>query len=124
MYHLDLGMSEELPHGEVMMSTAVTDPETFEKIRAIVGSRNIIPLSYNEAVKFATNMIDIGDTLVMSGNCPALHDDLIDRGYQVIMPADYGREKFEFGQGGVHCMTNDVQQPARGRHRKALKLSI
>lgn len=113
MYHLDTGMSEELPHGEVMISPKVTNKVTFNKIAGIVGRENVIKLSDDDAEKLATNMIDVGNTLVMTGNCRKLRRKLSGRGYKVILPADYGQKDFEFGLGGVHCMTNDLQQPKR-----------
>jgi N-dimethylarginine dimethylaminohydrolase len=115
MYHLDTGMSEELPHGEVMISPLVTDSATYEKIRAIVGWKNVIPLSNDEALGMATNTIDVGETLLMTKNFPALRGVLIECGYKVIMPSDYGMESFEFGEGGVHCMTNDIRQVTQPR---------
>lgn len=113
MYHLDTGMSEELPHGEVMISPKVTNRETFRRISGIVGKENVIKLSDEDAENLATNMIDVGNTLVMTGNCRKLRRSLAGRGYKVVLPADYGQENFEFGMGGVHCMTNDIQQPKR-----------
>jgi N-dimethylarginine dimethylaminohydrolase len=118
MYHLDTGMSEELPHGEVMISPRVTNKQTFNKIAGIVGRDNIIRLSNGDAENLATNMIDVGDTLILTGNCKKLRRKLAGRGYKVILPADYGQDNFEFGLGGVHCMTNDIEQP---RRRQALK---
>ena len=113
MYHMDTGMSEELPNGEVMLSSLVTDKETYQKICDIVGAENVIDLSKDEAARLATNVIDVGDTLVMTGNCKDLREKLTDKGYTVIMPDDYGQSSFEFGLGGVHCMTNDLRQPRR-----------
>ena len=113
MYHMDTGMSEELPHGEVMISPRLTDSETYEIICDIVGQENIIELTDDEAKALETNMIDVGNTLVMTGVCASLEEKLTARGYSVITPADYGRESFEVARGGVHCMTNDVAQPVR-----------
>ncbi|MEZ0261191.1 MAG: hypothetical protein ACAH80_09285 [Alphaproteobacteria bacterium] len=113
MYHLDTGMSEELPKGEVMISPKVTDQKTYQAIIDIVGADKIIKLSNAEARKLATNMIDVGNTLVMTGNCKKLSAKLESRGYDLIQPKDYKLPDFEFGAGGVHCMTNDVRQPRR-----------
>ena len=113
MYHMDTGMSEELPRGEVMLSPLLTDSETCEIICDIVGQDNVIELTDDEAKTLATNMIDVGDTLVMTGACASLEEKLTARGYSVITPADYGRESFMVALGGVHCMTNDIPQPLR-----------
>lgn len=108
-----MGMSEELPHGEIMLSPRVTDKATYQKIVDIVGPDNVIELSDNEAKNLAPNMMDVGNTLVMSGNCNNLREKLKARGYTVVMPDNYAQRKFEFGEGGVHCMTNDVRLPKR-----------
>lgn len=110
MYHMDTGMSEELPHGEVLLSPLVTDKKTYEKICNIVGPQNVIKLSNTDAFNLATNMIDVGNTLIMTGNCRKVREQLVKKGYTVVMPEDYGQPDFEFGAGGVHCMTNDVRQ--------------
>lgn len=114
MYHLDTGMSEELPYGEVLISPRVTDRKTLDKIKKIVGQKNIISLSDQDAKNLATNMIDVGDTLILTGTCKKLRRILQRRGYKVVMPSDYKQKDFEFGLGGVHCMTNDIPLP-RGK---------
>jgi len=108
MYHLDTGMSEELPNGEVMISRRVTNKEAYDVICRAIGEDKIIELADDEAGNLASNMIDVGDMLIMTGNCPSLKEKLEARGYRVIGPADYGQKSFEFGLGGVHCMTNDL----------------
>ncbi len=109
MYHMDTGMSEELSHGEVMLSPLLTDRDTYQKILDIVGPKNVIELTNDEARNLATNMIDVGDTIIMTGVCRDLGKKLAGRGYKVISPDAYGQKDFEFGGGGVHCMTNDVR---------------
>lgn len=110
MYHMDTGMSEELPNGEILLSPLLTDVDTYERICEIVGYENVIQLFDDEADRLATNMISVGDTLVMTGVCDDLRGELAARGYKIVMPDDYGQEDFEFGLGGVHCMTNDVKR--------------
>jgi N-dimethylarginine dimethylaminohydrolase len=124
MYHLDTGMSDELPHGEVMISPKVTDEKTYKIIRDIVGEENIIELTDEEAKGLVTNTVNVGDTLVMTGTSDSLRQKLAER-YSVVMPDDYGLETFGFGHGGVRCLTNDVprkqqqkpQQPSASRFK-------
>jgi len=113
MYHLDTGMSEELPKGEVMLSPLVTDRLTYETICNIVGKDKVIELKNEDAKDMATNMINVGNTIIMTSNCDDVQKQLTTRGYKVVSPADYGQTTFAFGRGGVHCMTNDVPSPAR-----------
>lgn len=118
MYHLDTGMSEELARGHVMISPLVTDKTTYQQIVDIIGAEKIIELSREEANVMSTNMINVGSTLVMTGNSDTLREKLAAKNYKAAMPGDYGQDNFEFGAGGVHCMTNDVPSSSPRRPRQ------
>jgi len=108
-YHLDLGMSEELPHGEVLLWPRVTDEETYKEIRNVVGHDNVIEVNDMDAKRMITNMISIDDALIMTADGSAeVKGKLESLGYRLVLPGGYGQSSFEFGQGGVHCMTNDL----------------
>jgi N-dimethylarginine dimethylaminohydrolase len=114
LYHLDTGLSEMLPHGEILISPQVTSSAVFDRIVALAGGeKNIIRLSEDETKELATNFTAVGKTIVMTGALPELKRKLEKRGYKVAMPSDYGLRSFESGQGGVHCMTNELPASAR-----------
>lgn len=109
LYHLDLGMTYALPNGEIIIYPGVTDEETYTRIQEIVGADNIIEIDRETALTFSTNFNHVGNTIIMTGTTPELTEILEGRGYEVVSPEDYGMETFEFGLGGVHCITNEIR---------------
>lgn len=114
-YHLDLGLSEPLANGEVLFHDGVTDMRHAYLIEDIVGADKIVPVDEKDGRLFATNLVSVGKTLVMTGVTDDLKDTLKGLGYTAIGPQDYGVDKFKLGTGGVHCVTNaDKPRDKRG----------
>lgn len=107
-YHLDLGMTYALPNGEVILYPGVTDEATYASIVDVIGAENIIEIDRDTASTFVTNFNHAGNTIVMTGSAPQLTEDLENRGYRVVTPDQYDLPNLQFGQGGVHCMTNEI----------------
>lgn len=111
-YHLDLGMSNQLPNGEVILYRGVTDQDTYTRIVESVGVENVIEVDAETANSYSINLNFSGNTIILSGDSPELREQLEERGYKVVTPSDYGLDTFEFGQGGVHCITNEIPENA------------
>lgn len=109
-YHLDLAMSERLPGGEVLFYEAVTDDYTASRIKEIIGSDDIIPISRQSAASLSTNLVFNGSNVVLTKDQPDLEKLLTEKGYAVLSPLDFGAADFSLGGGGVHCMTNELDK--------------
>lgn len=106
LYHLDTGMSEALPNGEVLLSPDVTDKATLSKIFARVGKANIILLEPADSLSYAANMMVVNKTIISTRMSVSLREKLETRGYQVMEGKDFGLDQLSFGMGGPHCKVN------------------
>lgn len=116
-YHLDLGLSEPLEGGHVLFHDGVTDMRHAYLIEDIVGADKIVPVDEENGRLFATNLVALGKTLVMTGVTEDFKDTLKGLGYAAIGPQDYGVDKFLLGTGGVHCVTNTGKLQHGAAHR-------
>ena len=105
-YHLDLGM-KPLPNGEFVIFPEFTDPETYSDILELVGEDNIIEIDKETAERYVTNFATVGNSLVMTDTTSELQETLEGKGYNIISPEQYGLDSFEFGKGGLNCITNE-----------------
>ncbi len=104
LYHLDTGMSEELPRGEVLLSPDISDPETIHIIRNRIGDENIIFISREDSLNYAANLVSLGDTIIPNGISHDLQERLERRGYKV-------KPQPGFNYGGPHCNANILPVP-------------
>ncbi|PZP54052.1 MAG: hypothetical protein DI586_10350 [Micavibrio aeruginosavorus] len=106
LYHLDTGMSEPLAGGEVLLSPDITDPETFGRITAIIGLKNVILLNRQDSLNYAANIIAIENTVITPSMSIPLRSRLEAKGYRVLEGKDFGLDQLGFGYGGPHCNVN------------------
>ena len=114
-YHLDLGMSEPLTRGEVLMYPDITDPESYNRMKEIIGEDNIIPITREEAADGSAGCICNGNVLIMSKVSDRLRSILEDKGYTVITAKDFGLDNFSFQGAESHCYTNVIHDPGAFR---------
>lgn len=106
LYHLDTGLSEPLPNGEVLLSRDLTDAPTLKKISDRVGEKNIIYLSRADSLRYTANIMTVGNTIISPSMSPALRKNLEGRGYNVVEGKDFDLDRLSFGMGGPHCNIN------------------
>lgn len=111
LYHLDVGMTEELPDGDAGICKQMTTQEIYSQIIEIIGKDKIIDITYEEASRMAANLKMVGRIAVLTGNAPLFAATLNARNYGTILPADMGQSNLVIAEGGVHCMTNDLLSP-------------
>ena len=112
-YHLDLGMSEPLPRGEMVIWPSITDEKTYAEICDIVGRDKIIEISRSEAYgRRAAGLVPIqGDTILLTQR-GIVESQLNQRGYKTIIPDQYGAWTFSASSdASAHCGTNPLPRP-------------
>lgn len=107
-YHLDIGFSKRLFHGEHLICPDVTDAQTYQKIKDIIGRDKIIEIDQEDAIRGSACSVSHGKTIVMSGVSESLKLKIQSRGYSIITAADYGMDSFDFESAGVDCLTNEL----------------
>ena len=112
LFHLDLGMSQELPNGEHLLSPHVTDKDTFKAIQERLGDKKTIVLTdERDTVDYSANLAVASKTnLVMNAASPTLQEDLKARGYTPVLPNQFGQHTFLIASGGPDCQTNSLPQ--------------
>lgn len=110
LYHLDLGLTDELPNGEVLVYPDIADKATIDTIGIIVGKEKLIPVTnVTEVYDAALNLNYTGNTVILTSPVPETTGFLKGQGYEVITPDQYGLQNFSFGDAGVHCFTNELR---------------
>jgi hypothetical protein len=112
LFHLDLGMSQELPNGEHLLSPHVTDKDTFKAIQERIGDKKIILLTdERDTSDYSANLAVASRTnLVMNAASDTLKSDLKARGYTPVLPDQFGQYNFLIASGGPDCQTNTLPQ--------------
>ena len=108
IYHLDLGMSEPLANGEMIICPDMTFPENYQAICDIIGKDRIIEITHSEALDLSANLVSHGHNIFMSRASHRLRDILEDKGYNVFESKDYGLNSFVIADSGPHCLTNTL----------------
>lgn len=108
LYHLDVGMTEELPDGEAGLCKQLTTEDVYYQIIEIIGKNNILDIGFDEASGMAANLKMVSRIAVLTSNAENFATALQERKYDTILPRHMGQEDFIIGQGGVHCMTNEL----------------
>lgn len=109
-YHLDT-FTMVLPHGEIMIYPHATTQEFMDELTGRVGADNIIRLETADAQAAVTNLMSVGDTLVMPAASPELTAQLQERGYKVVTPASFPENNISFythQRGYLHCQTQEL----------------
>ncbi len=116
IYHLDLALSEQLPGGKVLFDRSITDDHTAEKIAETFGQQNIIPITNEEAISGAANILLVNQTAVLTREMPRVQDMLEQAGIRTLSAQDFERasnplldemiqrDQFMYGNGGMRCM--------------------
>lgn len=108
LYHLDLGMSEPLSNGKILMYPGITSPEMYQKMRDIIGGHRIIEIKLEEALNLGTNLVNHGMNVVMSKASNRLRGILNNDGFRAFDASDYGLKNFVIMDSGPHCLTNEL----------------
>lgn len=108
LYHLDLGMSEPLQNGEVLICPDITYPEKYQQIKDVLGATRIIEVTREEALNMSTNLVQHGTNIIMSTASNRLRGILEEKGYHVFEAKDYGLNNFVIMDSGPHCLTNEL----------------
>jgi N-dimethylarginine dimethylaminohydrolase len=108
LYHLDLGMSEPLQNGEILICPDITTPEKYQQIRDILGATRIIEVTREEALNMSTNLVQHVSNIIMSKASNRLRGILQEKGYHVFDAKDFGLKNFVIMDSGPHCLTNEL----------------
>ena len=108
LYHLDLGMSEPLQNGEILICPDITTPEKYQQIKDILGANRIIEVTREEALNMSTNLVQHGSNIIMSKASNRLRGILQEKGYHVFDAKDFGLKNFVIMDSGPHCLTNEL----------------
>lgn len=115
-FHLDTFMAV-LPHGEVAIYPDATNRKGMTNIREALGADpKIYKLGRSSAYGMATNLVAVGNNVVMTADDTDLREALAQWKYNVITPQTVGLEpgfSWQIGQGGARCLTS-FPLPARG----------
>ena len=110
-YHLDMGMTEPLFNGEVLIYPKMCTPENYEEISGRIGRSNVVEMTRDEGSACSANMISNGANTIISEPSNRLRTLFKDRGMHVISATDFGVKSFEVGDANAHCLTNVIRQP-------------
>ena len=100
-YHVDVCLCP-LADGHLIYSPDAFDEYGRAVIEANVPADKLIPVSAEEAARFACNAVNINDTVIFNQGSAQLTDDLKARGFQVI-PVDLS--EFLKSGGSSKCLT-------------------
>ena len=100
-YHVDVCLCP-LADGHLIYSPAAFDEYGLAVIEANVPAEKLIPVSPEEASRFACNAVNINDTVIFNQGSSQLTDALKARGFQVI-PVDLS--EFLKSGGSSKCLT-------------------
>jgi N-dimethylarginine dimethylaminohydrolase len=114
-YHLDTAIGV-LPDGQYLINPTCTDQATLTALRNRVGADNIVEVDRNER-RYVSNMVTVGNTLIMPACSPALANRLSDLGYTTVTPETVGLPAgaWDIQRGSVHCMTQEAMLNIRSR---------
>lgn len=100
-YHIDVCLCP-LQDGHLIYSPDAFDEYGRTVIEANVPAKKLIPVSIEEAARFACNAVNIGDTVIFNQGSPQLMDDLKARGFRVIQ---VDLSEFLKSGGSSKCLT-------------------
>lgn len=100
-YHIDVCLCP-LQDGHLIYSPDSFDEYGRAVIEANVPAKKLIPVSPEEAARFACNAVNIGDTVIFNQGSPELTKDLQDRGFQVL---SVDLSEFLKAGGSSKCLT-------------------
>ncbi len=100
-YHIDVCLCP-LQDGHLIYSPDAFDEYGRAVIEANVPEKKLIPVSPEEAARFACNSVNIGDTVILNQGSGKLVDDLKQRGFQVI---EVDLSEFLKAGGSAKCLT-------------------
>lgn len=100
-YHIDVCLCP-LQDGHLIYSPDAFDEYGRAVIEANVPEHKLIPVSMEEAARFACNAVNIGDTVILNQGSSKLVDDLRRRGFQVL---EVDLSEFLKAGGSAKCLT-------------------
>lgn len=106
-YHLD-GALGVLPSGEAVVCREVLGHAALGLLDKYIGRERIIPVSREEALKGAANLITVGAHVIAPYAPLSMREALGNRGYTVLTPKDVGLAEGAWmfaPMGGVRCAT-------------------
>jgi N-dimethylarginine dimethylaminohydrolase len=110
-YHLDTALCA-LPCGGVIYYPAAFTPAALDTIHTRVAPADRIPLTLEDAARFAANAVVVGRSIVLSSCSPELRRTLEQRGYRVIeTPLD----AFQRSGGSACCLTLRLDHRAQAQ---------
>ena len=108
LFHLDTALSV-LADGTALVCEEAFTPDALKKLHALPLA-GLIPVAHEEAQRFATNVVEVGDTVVTGSWAPQLARRLIERGKHVVYTQ---LDQFHNAGGSAACLV--------ATHRKALR---
>ncbi len=107
-FHIDTSLAP-LQNGHIICHKSGMTKDAFEKLTKVSGKDNLIIVSEEDALKYASNLILLGDNnIIMPKTSPKLLSEIEGRGYNVVQ-IDLS-QFVNLSGGGAHCLTNRVNQ--------------
>ncbi|MDX1922467.1 MAG: hypothetical protein SFW65_05000 [Alphaproteobacteria bacterium] len=107
LYHLDL-ITSVLPNGRLMVFPPGLTARSMEDLRKIYGN-NIVTIQNGEEQTAVANATYVGNVMIANQVPERLRAELLKQGIRVVSASDIGPNiNFTFGQGSVHCLTNEI----------------
>ena len=111
LFHLDTALTV-LKDGTALVCETAFTKEALRALRSFPFA-GIVPVSHEEALRFATNVVEVGDTIVTGSWAPRLAEHLLKNGRNVIYTQ---LDQFHRAGGSAACLVathRKAPQPAR-----------
>ncbi|MBX2859607.1 MAG: hypothetical protein KTR14_00100 [Vampirovibrio sp.] len=100
-YHIDVCLCP-LSDGHLIYYPGAFDPYGLAVIESQVPENKRVPVTAEEAARFACNAVNVNDTIVLNQGSPRLEEELKAKGFQVV-PVDMS--EFIKSGGSAKCLT-------------------
>lgn len=107
-YHLDFALAEKQQDGSVPYCPRAFMPVANERLRSIYKGKELLPVSYQDAIRGGLNMKANGRDIVTTHVSKVMRENFSARHLRLVDPKAYGVENFLIKNAGVHCITNDL----------------
>jgi N-dimethylarginine dimethylaminohydrolase len=105
-YHLDTALAI-LEDGTAFAYRGAFTPTAWRRLQTTASIKRLIPIPRDEALKFALNWVEIGDTVVIGSHVPKVVGLLESMGKKVqVTPL----KQFQYAGGSAACLTARIHQ--------------
>lgn len=106
LYHLDMVLAI-LPDGTALVCASALTPKSVRMLEQVRGLRRLIAVSRESALRFALNIVVIGDTIVLGSHDPHIEVLVMSLGYRcVVVPL----RQFHLAGGSAACLVATVHR--------------